>query len=310
MGMQDRRAWVALSRITIVACMVMLAASAQAQPCADPDGDGDITEADGVITLLAAAGGETACSLTICDINIDGVINDTDAVLVFRKAAELEVEDNCIETSGGPVDQRVVILVQRVLPFLQEPFQFVPQINGLPTPGIDDDLTEVSCDNFSDDGLVETGFDGEETAVAFVDCLIGNTNFDGEILDGSSFDISMEVLDRLSDEDITYEGESLLVSDTGSALRISGEILASPFFEAFILEDAGDFVLDLFNLEITFGTTLLNGRATLDLLDTELPGLRRIAMEFDGTTIVIVTVTDDNATDRIFLYDLDARRFL
>jgi len=308
MGMHDRRAWVALSRIAVIACVVLLAASAQAQPCADPDGDGDITEADGVIALLAASGVETDCSLTICDINTDGVINDTDAVLVFRKAAELEVEENCIETTSGPVDQRVVILVQRVLPFLQEPFQFVPQIGGLPTPD-PNEPTLVNCDNFGD-GEIETENDDFETTITFFECLIDNTFFDGEILDGPQFAVDVTAIDNFTEEEIGYSAESLQVSDLGTALRISGDLDASPFFDTVILEDAADFVLELFNLEITFGTTLLNGRATLDLQDAELPGLQRIVLEFDGTNIIIVTVTDDNITDSVFLYDIDAERFL
>lgn len=293
----------------VVALCAMLAAAmpagtAHAQVCGDADGDGQVTDVDGVNALRAAAELSTTCTLAACDINADGVLNDTDGVLILRKAAGLSVNKNCIQTSDGPVDPRASLLVQHVQPFLEEPFGFVPQVASAQSEEI------INCQNAGDGEVIIT-IDEDGTLVEFADCLFANVFFNGEIADGEDgFIVSLGTENQSTEETIDYEGESLAVTDTGSALRISGPILASPFFDTSTLEDAGDFTLDLFRLLVGPDGTLLGGMVTFDLTETELPGLSAIEMTFDGSSISVVTITDDNQGTKVFLYDLAGRRFL
>jgi hypothetical protein len=225
-------------------------------------------------------------------------------VLILRTAAGLAVGKNCIQTSDGPVDARAAQLVQHVQPFLEEPFGFVPQVASAQSEEI------INCPNFGDGEVIITT-DEDGTVVEFIDCLFANVFFNGEISDGvDGFVVSLGTENRSTEETIDYEAESLAVTDTEAALRISGPILASPFFDTSTLEDAGEFTLDLFRLLVGPDGTLLGGMVTIDLTETELPGLRAIEMKYDGSSLSVVTITDDNQVTKVFLYDLAGRRFL
>ncbi len=69
--------------------------AATGDQCGDADGNGAITVTDGVQTLRAAAGLETACTLARCDVNGNGAITVTDGVQVLRAAAGLPAGGDC-----------------------------------------------------------------------------------------------------------------------------------------------------------------------------------------------------------------------
>ena len=63
--------------------------------CGDADGSGSVTVTDGVQTLRAAAGLESPCTLTRCDVNGSATITVTDGVQVLRDAAGLPTTPAC-----------------------------------------------------------------------------------------------------------------------------------------------------------------------------------------------------------------------
>jgi len=62
---------------------------AGAQVLCDADGDGQITDVDGVNVLRAAASLPSACVVATCDADGDGVLTDVDGVNALRAAASL-----------------------------------------------------------------------------------------------------------------------------------------------------------------------------------------------------------------------------
>jgi hypothetical protein len=94
---------VKVALLAAAAAMVLLTSpSAFAQGCGDPDGDGNITDIDGVNVLRAAASLSSNCTLPTCDVNGDGSINDVDGVNVLRAAALLSSILNCV---GAPINE-------------------------------------------------------------------------------------------------------------------------------------------------------------------------------------------------------------
>ncbi len=63
--------------------------------CGDADGSGGITDADAFQALRSAAGLSSSCSVETCDMNGDFVLDDVDAVNVFRAAAGQSFNNNC-----------------------------------------------------------------------------------------------------------------------------------------------------------------------------------------------------------------------
>src|SRR3990172_5468853 len=59
------------------------------------DGNGQITDTDGVNVLRAAALLPSSRTLAVCDVDGDGQIADTDGVNVLRAAAGLASIQNC-----------------------------------------------------------------------------------------------------------------------------------------------------------------------------------------------------------------------
>jgi hypothetical protein len=83
-------------RITAVSIAVLLvAASADAQPCGDPNQNGQVTVSDGVLVLRSAAQLPATCPPERCDMNLDGRTTVTDGVLALRVAAEIQTEFAC-----------------------------------------------------------------------------------------------------------------------------------------------------------------------------------------------------------------------
>jgi hypothetical protein len=63
--------------------------------CGDADHANGVTVTDGVLTLRAAAGLESPCTLARCDVNGSGAITVTDGVEVLRLAAGISVDVRC-----------------------------------------------------------------------------------------------------------------------------------------------------------------------------------------------------------------------
>jgi hypothetical protein len=272
--------------------------------CGDADDDGEVTDVDGVNALRAAAQLSSLCTLETCDVNADGMITDTDGVLILRKAAQLPITGACIPT-GGPVDQRVAILVQRTSPFLEKAFEHVPQISDPVSSDI------ISCDNSFDDGEIEITVDEGETTVDYLDCELLDTLFAGtveDLQDGLFVDVN--VFDESSDDDISFSNENqILTTDSGTTLRLSGDLDASSTFNAIVVEDISDFILDLNGLEVAGNGNLVAGNARLNLSDAEIT-LLEIVIEYDGSNLAIVTARFDDLSTEQYLFDRLQNRFL
>lgn len=63
--------------------------------CGDADGNGSVTNADGVQTLRAAAGLSSVCTVDICDMNGNGNVTVSDGVQVLRASVGLSAESRC-----------------------------------------------------------------------------------------------------------------------------------------------------------------------------------------------------------------------
>ena len=93
--------------VAAMAVMCLTAPAAQAQVCGDSDGNGEVTEADGINTLRAAANVTSPCTNARCDTNGDGVIDDVDGVNVLRAAAGLDATLECVSAEINDVVSEV-----------------------------------------------------------------------------------------------------------------------------------------------------------------------------------------------------------
>ncbi len=79
----------------------------------DADLDGEVTSADASYILRIAAGevaNPAACTLSIADINADGVVDQADAVLLLRRLHDRELwPDPDTKAGGGPWDSFAVL---------------------------------------------------------------------------------------------------------------------------------------------------------------------------------------------------------
>jgi glucose/arabinose dehydrogenase len=110
---------------------LVLTTSAAAQVCGDADGDGTVTDTDGVHALRAAAGLPTRCPLTACDVDRDGTVSAADARAVLRISVGVSRPQDCVAVpplqltevasgldqplfvSGAPADTRLYVAEQR-----------------------------------------------------------------------------------------------------------------------------------------------------------------------------------------------------
>jgi hypothetical protein len=93
--------------------MATLPAHAGAR-CADADGNGSVTVADGVQALRAAADLASVCTLATCDVDGDGTVEVVDGVGVLRAAASLPVELAC--PGAGPACESATATVTLATP--------------------------------------------------------------------------------------------------------------------------------------------------------------------------------------------------
>lgn len=84
--------------VALLALALVLAAPSAARAqvvCGDADADGLVTDTDGVLVLRQAANLPSPCKLIRCDADGDDRITDADAVLVLRKAVGLPAAERC-----------------------------------------------------------------------------------------------------------------------------------------------------------------------------------------------------------------------
>lgn len=96
--------WIALG--IAAAGLLVTSGPAVAQICGDADKDGRVTDSDAVLAFRRAANLPSPCKLLTCDTNGDGSITEGDALGVLRKAAGLTIVERC---GRGEVTGRVLI---------------------------------------------------------------------------------------------------------------------------------------------------------------------------------------------------------
>ena len=68
--------------------------------CGDANGNGDVAVVDAWLILQAAIGVDNRCSHATCDVDLDGRIRATDAVMALNEAVGLDVSLGCRKTMG------------------------------------------------------------------------------------------------------------------------------------------------------------------------------------------------------------------
>ena len=113
-----------------------------------------------------------------------------------------------------------------------------------------------------------------------------------------------------SDESIGFEGtdgSALQGVNIEGGIKYSGRLDASPLFERF---DTGDFLLVVSNLQVP-PTGFPIGTISFELLeDTNVPGVRRIRIFYDGSNLARVEVTFTNGDFKYYKFELEFRNFL
>jgi hypothetical protein len=292
-----------MAMAALVFTLGWLPGQAQAQifkVCGDADGSGSVTVTDGVLVLRAAAGLSSDCTNELCDVDVNGTISVTDGVITLRKAAGLSIARNCIPDEGR-IDPQVEHLVQRTQPLVSEALGTLVLRRDQVT-----DKT-FNCENGEDGTLDVTIVDGQ-LGMSFSDCLVKNTLINGDADDAANDPIlsSLSVTDVRSEESISFDGP-LLGVDIDGGVKLSGNLDAVPDFTLF---DTGDFLLVVNNLTIASTGTLLAGQLTMKLnADSNLPGVQRIRIVYDGSNLAPVLVTFDNGSVKSYGFDLNTRSF-
>ncbi len=104
-------------RWTVVMLLIVATGAVPARAgavCADADGSGSVTVADGVQALRAAADLASVCTLATCDVDGDGVLEVVDGVGVLRAAASLPVSLAC--PGAGPACEAATATVTLATP--------------------------------------------------------------------------------------------------------------------------------------------------------------------------------------------------
>jgi hypothetical protein len=93
-------------RSALVALLVLIAQETSAQLCGDTNQDGVVTDTDAVVILRAAAALSSNATERTADLNLDGAITDTDGVLALRMAAFLPASVSCVAQQASAVEDR------------------------------------------------------------------------------------------------------------------------------------------------------------------------------------------------------------
>jgi hypothetical protein len=288
----------------LMICLGWLPGQAQAQifqVCGDVDDNDVVTVTDGVQVLRAAAGLSSDCTDAICDIDVNGTIGVTDGVITLRKAAGLAITQNCIPDEGS-INNQVAHIIKRTQPLVSEVLSTIV----LHKSEIIDN--EFTCDN-GEDGTYEVTFaDGQQDA-AFNTCLVDNAEIDGTA-DNSNDDpqLSLTILDARSVDEIAFDGGLLGINVEGG-VKYSGNLEAVPLFAAF--EDTADFLLVVGNVSVSASGTPLGGSISLEFTeDSNVPGIRRARVFYDGSNLARVQVTFSDGSVKNYKFELGFRNFI
>ena len=290
-----------------VAVSLALPGAARAQVfkvCGDVDDNDVVTVTDGVQVLRAAAGLSSDCTAAICDVDVSGTIGVTDGVITLRKAAGLAITQNCIPKEGA-INNQVAHLVQRTQPLVSEALAtIVLHKNEI----IDNSF---GCDN-GEDGTYDVTFLDGQLDGSFSDCLVDNALINGDAENANDDPIlSLEIADVRTEESIAFEGHNgggLLGVNVEAGVKYSGNLDASPSFARF---ETGDFLLVVSNVSVSPSGTPLGGSITFELnADSNVPGIRRVRIFYDGSNLARVVVTLDDGSIKNYKFELGFRNFL
>jgi len=86
--------------------LLVASASAPAQICGDADEDGRVTDTDAVLAFRRGANLASPCKVLTCDADGSGTVTESDALAILRKASGLTIVERC---GRGSVTGRVLI---------------------------------------------------------------------------------------------------------------------------------------------------------------------------------------------------------
>lgn len=258
---------------------------ATAQVCGDADGSGTVSVSDGVQTLRAAAGLESACTLAVCDVDGSGAVTVTDGVSVLRKAAGLSITENC----GSAAEQPATVLGE-----LQPLFKYgLPFATGKPVS---------SCAN-APDGTIDVESDEDGTTTTFFACQVDDVALYGDVIVGAgTLTFGSFEADTAGDEDFIadYDGE-LAVGGGSGGRTLNGTVDVTT-------ESADTLTVTLTNVVVTKGI-LKSGTAVADLGASDIAAaFTRLDITFDGSGVARVVATRASGGTETFRLDIATGR--
>ncbi len=287
----------------IAAAVVFLvgagAAPALAQVCGDANGDGSVTDIDGVIVLRAAALlGD--CDASVCDVNGDGQVNDLDGVLVLRKAALIPIVEQCSSvaaTVSSVLEKQVIPLIGYVAGGSAIPSDSALTRSAKRARGIANAQPDsIDC---TDDGTIE--FDGQET-LTFVGCQEDTIVANGTIrVTSTAIELNLVLTDTETQESVSFTGSvGFLLDQDNFVATLNGDITVQSNTEGGFVLTFRDLGVDLDFGDLISGSLLIDGTTpdSLGIID-------RLLLVFDDSGVAPVTVTLDDGTQVCFSFDLD-----
>jgi len=285
-----------MRRLALASVFLMVlgvAAAAQAQVCGDANGDGEVTDTDGVQVLRAAALLSSVCTDVACDVNGDGQITDTDGVLTLRKAALLPIEENCPGATGGTVDS----VSEDILPFFRI---LVPEFPGIAPAAAGMSVETEDCP----EGGTRTKRDlivqlqVQYDACRISDPILGSFEFDGNVaLNLALPQVSVNV-------DVTDLGTGRLVHFEGPIdPDFQGDNIVFTGGPVVISTPQGDF--DMFFEDLTFNQDgePISGSGTIEDNDDNF-ALDVIEFIANGGGTATLIATFDDLTEQTFTLNL------
>jgi hypothetical protein len=222
----------AFSRPTATALVVVALTlgslhAARAQVCGDADGDGTVTDTDGVQVLRAAVALSSVCTLAVCDVDGDGTITDTDGVRTLRKAALLPVEEACTLTGGTTAE--VELAVDAALPLITFGLPLIPDV-GVAAAGFTTDTADCPAG-----GTRTTRFLGSVITVSLDACRYSNPSLGTFEFEGS---VGISLVDGSVPFDVTVTDVN-----SGRIVDVQGFIFGMPLIDGGLVVDGGPLTL-------------------------------------------------------------------
>lgn len=272
--------------------LALLAAPAAAQECGDADDDGEVTVADGVQALRAAADLSTLCEAA-CDVDASGDVTVSDGVNILRKAAGLLVNNGCDFT--GEETNEVV----------SPTFGFFDGLTKV--PGIGGGSAAVAgtpeCDNV--DGSVETFETPGSSGATFDNCVIGPVILDGTVsranfAQGTALGFDGYRITRVKNgKSLTYDG-TLALTNQQAGRRMNGTLEVTS-------SELGVITLQLERILVVADGSVRDGFLRYDLTEVTEGRIARIQIQFTTGDALPVRVELRNGSIRDFIIDRGTR---